>query len=238
LKTTKKEIARIEVKTMHAKVMHTLVKESKRPNGMIFKLLFSILLYAAICAMSAILLCKIGLAYLVDNISFAVGMSVMLATPSILYLKWYYEPIKMNNIDKKTIAHYIFIGIIVTSILNYPHNVISGMHNKPDYYYSYINDGLYARALFILILVVIAPVIEEIYCRYYAYNIVKDRLGIKAGVIISSLLYMIFHWELSLLLFLFGVIFALIYEKTKKIWASMIVHGAMNLIWFTLVYFA
>jgi len=222
---------------MLAKVIYAFVKVNTTSNSMIFKLLFSILLYAAICAMSAILLCKIGLAYLVDNISFAVGMSVMLAIPSILYLRMNYDPTKRYN-DNKTIAHYIIIGLIVTTILNYPHNVISGMHNKPDYYYSYINDGLYARVLFLLILVVIAPVIEEIYCRYYAYNIVKDRFGVKAGVIMSSFLYMILHWELSLLLYIFGVVFAIVYEKTNKIWASMIVHGAMNLIWFTLVYFA
>ena len=93
--------------------------------------------------------------------------------------------------------------------------------------------------MFLVILCIIAPLVEEIYFRYYAFNILKERFSVFVGVIVTSILFMLSHgFKLSILFFLFGVIYALVYEKTKTIWASFFVHGANNLIWFALIYYA
>lgn len=156
---------------------------------------------------------------------------------SILYLNNYYKPFSICK-PSLSMFWWVLAGIITTSIINYPYKVLSGEHSKPAIYYAFIDFNLFEKIIYIILLTVIGPIIEEIFNRYYAYNILKDKYGVKYGILISSFIYMILHEKLSLLLFMFGVIFAIVYEKTKIIWASIIVHAAMNSIWFILIYYA
>lgn len=177
--------------------------------------------------------------YKPDNIKmYTTGaMTQMSFIVSILYLNKYYKSFIICKPSLR-MSWWVLVGIITTSIINYPYKVLSGEHSKPALYNSFIDFNVFEKFIFIILLTVIGPIIEEIFNRYYAYNILKEKYGVKYGILFSSFIYMILHGELSLLLFLFGVIFAFIYEKTKKILASMIVHGEMNFIWFTLIYYA
>lgn len=215
-----------------------VTNDGKTYNAMLVKLLISIIMYVSICVMSVIILYEGGMNDLFDNKSFTGIISVILLMPSIIYLGKYYKPVITGDNTNNKIILYVIIGIIVSSLLNLPYKILSGQHNKPEHYTYFIGMDLPGRSLYLVLLVIIAPVIEEIFDRYYSYNILKDKYGVRSGIILSSTIFMLLHGKIDLGLFISGVLFALIYEKSKKIWASMIVHGAMNLIWFTLVYFA
>lgn len=217
--------------------MNTIVERDVSIN-ILSKLVISIIIYIVNCALAVFIIFNIGLAHIVESKTFTGGISIILVIPSILYLRKYYKPTFACKISKGAIAITITVGIIASALFNYPYKIISGEHNKPVHYYYFVEQDQLGKFIYLLFLVVIAPVIEEIFDRYYLYNIIKDRYGVKFGVILSSIIFMALHGKIDVGLFIAGVMFALVYEKTKVIWASMIVHGATNLLWFSLIYYA
>lgn len=174
-----------------------------------------------------------------ENIStFTAGTMTQISfVVSILYLHKYYKPLNFTK-PSLSMIWWVLAGIVTTSVINCPYKVLSGIHSKPALYYEFIDYNMYVNFIYLLSLIIIGPIIEEILNRYYAYNILKHKYGINNGMILSSVLFMLLHGNTDLGLFIFGVVFALVYEKTNNIWSSIIVHGATNAIWFTLVYFA
>jgi membrane protease YdiL (CAAX protease family) len=156
----------------------------------------------------------------------------------ILYLKLYYKPPK-NSVFKSYCIRYMMICIIVISIANFPYKLYFTNAGKPLLYQYIVSLDNIRRLLFIAIWCFLIPLIEELFMRYYSYNIIKAKYGVSNAVIASSFLFMLFHGlPVKINILLLGVVFALIYEKTNNIWSSIIVHSATNIIWFTLVYFA
>lgn len=78
--------------------------------------------------------------------------------------------------------------------------------------------------------VVLAPIAEEIYFRGYAYNLIKEKAGVNAGIIISGLYFGVAHLDpISFpLLSILGMMLAYIYEKTRSLLVVIIVHFIIN----------
>jgi len=92
---------------------------------------------------------------------------------------------------------------------------------------------------FLILLGGIAPFIEEVFYRLYIYNMLKEEFSITTSVVASAAIFMLMHFGIEIIyIFVPGVVYALVYEKTRTIWASVVVHGLNNLIWFYLVYSA
>jgi len=62
------------------------------------------------------------------------------------------------------------------------------------------------------------------------YSALKERLGMKAGLIAAGLIFGAMHFDLIRLvpLGLGGIGLALLYEKTGTIFAPIIAHGTWN----------
>jgi len=158
----------------------------------------------------------------------------------IMYLAYCYAPLHCNNIKKLNIIGYCFAGVVLCLIVNYPYNILNHLHSKPQIFQYFVSYNILGKVYLVFLLSIVGPLLEEIYYRGYLYNIVKKRFGVLGGVILSAFLYMFMHnFSVDILyLFLPGVIYAVVYEKTKTIWASTIVHGLNNGLWFYLVYYA
>jgi uncharacterized protein len=156
---------------------------------------------------------------------------------TIYYLSLLYSPKQSSPPNTGKLILYCLGGLIICVIINFPH-VSYNLHIKPKEYAFFVNYGAEAKLYFLVMLCVVGPILEEILCRFYVYNMIKDDLNIITGIIVSSFTYMILHGLRIDFLYLFvhGVIYAVVYEKTKTIWSSIIVHSFNNLIWFTLVY--
>lgn len=94
-------------------------------------------------------------------------------------------------------------------------------------------DGLTSnrKALYVLALVIIGPVLEESIYRGQFYAILKERQGLIAGLLGSTLLFAIMH-GLAPVAFVQGVLLALVYEYSRSLWGSVLVHIANNTIWY------
>jgi len=83
---------------------------------------------------------------------------------------------------------------------------------------------------------IVAPIAEEIFFRGFIFAGVTRSAGIIPGLLVSGLLFGAAHLQLSLLIpfSAVGVVFAFLYLRTRSIYASMLVHGAFNMISLTL----
>ncbi|MBI4835511.1 MAG: CPBP family intramembrane metalloprotease [Planctomycetes bacterium] len=82
------------------------------------------------------------------------------------------------------------------------------------------------------------PIMEEIVYRACFYSALKKRFGVLLGIILSSLVFALMHQNLSSLvpIFMVGVTCAIIFEKTKTLMTSAIIHSFFNLLGLIAVY--
>jgi len=82
----------------------------------------------------------------------------------------------------------------------------------------------------ILVVVMIAPFVEELVYRGILYRAFRDRAGVPLAVAGSAFLFAITHFEPDhfLALAAIGAVLAWIYERTGSLWASVAVHAMYN----------
>lgn len=165
----------------------------------------------------------------------------ILVSIAICFLSLFYNPenIKVSNVNK--FICYSICGIICCVAINFPYGIwLNKLPVKPKEYAIYLSYGPVAKFYFLVLLCLVGPIVEEIYCRLYIYNMIKADFDVTIGIAVSAFLYMVLHGlRIDFIhLFIPGVVYALVYEKTKSIWSSVVVHGFNNLIWFSLVYYA
>ena len=106
----------------------------------------------------------------------------------------------------------------------------------PDLVQSYALEGMPdlltrdnpARLILdVVVIVVVAPVVEEILFRGILLHRWAARWGMTTGVILSSTLFAILHIEL-VGHFFFGVVMAALYVRTGSLWMPIIAHAANN----------
>jgi membrane protease YdiL (CAAX protease family) len=92
-------------------------------------------------------------------------------------------------------------------------------------------------ALFVLLAVVVVPIGEEILFRGYAFERLRQRGGIVAAYLVSSLLFAATHANPSALVIYFylGLVLAHAYQRTGTVVAPIIAHGVNNLLAFGLL---
>lgn len=92
-------------------------------------------------------------------------------------------------------------------------------------------------ALFLLI-GVIAPIVEEVFFRGYAYNVMRSRWGPIGGVLGSALLFASVHLYIVQFfsIFILGTVLCILYEKTGSLLTNIIAHSVMNLLVAWVVY--
>lgn len=89
------------------------------------------------------------------------------------------------------------------------------------------------RVLIIMVYsVILAPFAEEIVFRGFLYGALRSKLGVATGAVISSVFFAAIHGYTvagSCSIFLSGLVFATIYEKSGSLLPGMVAHGAFNL---------
>lgn len=86
-----------------------------------------------------------------------------------------------------------------------------------------------------IIIVLIAPIIEELFFRGLLLRTISDKVGIYYGSIISAAIFAIFHmqWESIIPIFILGLIINSIVIKGKSLYPAIGFHMLNNTIAFT-----
>ncbi|MBM7557901.1 CPBP family intramembrane glutamic endopeptidase [Halanaerobacter jeridensis] len=137
----------------------------------------------------------------------------------------------------------IFIWLLITLINNCIYVVTTEFFQCRPATQAAVKSLLSSENLFLflvhsLLIVIIAPITEEIFFRGFIYLYCKNKVGIKWGIIISALVFGLAHFNFWIFLPTFsgGIILAWIYEQTDSLYPAMIAHGTWNGIIIVLLY--
>ena len=121
---------------------------------------------------------------------------------------------------------FLLIGIVYFKFPNILNELLSQSPVAEASTYS----GLFIS---MLITVIGAPVMEELFFRAILFKRISRKLNIYIGMIVSSLVFGLLHIELAIIgAFIFGIASCILYIKYKNILIPMTVHLFNNLIAF------
>lgn len=82
------------------------------------------------------------------------------------------------------------------------------------------------------------PFAEELFFRGVLYRFLRERWGVWIGALVSAVLFGAAHLDLSVgvAVGILGLVSALVYERSKSLWPSIIIHAVNNSLKFILVY--
>lgn len=110
-----------------------------------------------------------------------------------------------------------------------------------DKYFSDMT-GAYLMAVFGITL---APLLEELFFRGMLYPVVRRTAGVKLAVLFTAAAFALIHgaqlgyaWAPLLSIFVVGVVFTLVRERTESVAASFLMHCGYNLALFGSLWFA
>ena len=84
----------------------------------------------------------------------------------------------------------------------------------------------------LLLTIGIAPIIEEIFLRGYVYGELRKNVGHLFGAFFSAMFFAVLHsnWNEWILMFVLGVIFVFLYEKSRSLITPIIGHISLNML--------
>lgn len=84
-------------------------------------------------------------------------------------------------------------------------------------------------ALMLFLLVIYAPLVEELIFRGFLLQRWATKWGIRKGLIASSLLFGVLHINNPVGLTLFGFVMGLLYVRSRSLWIPIVCHSLNNL---------
>ncbi len=148
---------------------------------------------------------------------------------------------KVKSIKPKFILYLILIAIglqffdrpLFDFSKIYDH--LSGVELKPLEFSESSNLSIIYRGISVLI---IAPIFEELFFRKFLFGEVLKKHSLTVSILVSSICFSLIHlpsYRNLLPTFIFGIIACLIYNKTRNIFYTIILHFLGNLSWLLLV---
>ncbi len=178
-----------------------------------------------------------------DDISFSVlyGIQVFLMLGVVWFFALFLRKSSFKDLGLryysiwKTIW-YTFLSLMAIFAVSFLYvflmNSLFGIEAPSSAVDKLIMEGEVSTNILLVVVVLVAPIAEEIFFRGYLYSAFKKAWGVNAGLFLSSLLFAMAHMELYsfIPIFLIGWILAYIFEKTKSLFPIIFLHAVYNLI--------
>jgi uncharacterized protein len=119
----------------------------------------------------------------------------------------------------------IYIIVIINNLIMLALGVVTQAETIFD-----LLGNLESPVLFVVVGVILAPVLEELFFRGFVFKGFREKYGWKAALVISSAIFSLFHLQVATLLpmFLLGGLFAYLYQRTESVFPGMIMHFLVN----------
>lgn len=120
--------------------------------------------------------------------------------------------------------------LIISMILAYFRSIIpiETQNNASN-----INAGINSYSLRAILPLLLSPIVEEWIFRKWLPNTFQDVIGRKRAVILSNVLFSLFHLDIYFIPYLAnGLIYSWFYERTKDLRIPIIMHILYNIIVF------
>ena len=78
---------------------------------------------------------------------------------------------------------------------------------------------------------------EEIVCRYFSVNALRQKLGKSSVIVTSSLIWTLMHWDTNPGIFILGLLLGYLYYETKSLSVCILLHFIYNLTILTMPFY-
>lgn len=120
----------------------------------------------------------------------------------------------------------ISLNLLINSLLPFISDWFVNESNSTD-------GNLLVNSILAIISIIVAPVLEEVFFRYYLYNKIKIKTNIVLATIITSIIFGIIHFYSVVALLstiCLGIILQLVYNKTSNLMDTIVIHSICNLV--------
>ncbi len=164
---------------------------------------------------------------------FVLQISVFIL-PSVIY-KRIRGPILYKELGIRPFGLSSVLLIICASVFMFCAAVLTsfGSNGVSGTYIADVTEITVPQIIYAVVIYCLLPaIVEEIAFRSVIYGEYRKH-GIFGAVLLSSVLFSLMHFSLSLFFtyFICGAVLALVYEVTKSVFASMLVHFIYNLLY-------
>jgi hypothetical protein len=99
-------------------------------------------------------------------------------------------------------------------------------------------SGVFAYIAAFFLLVVLAPIFEELLFRGYLFGAIRARSGFWVSAILTSLTFALMHGQLNVGIdvFILSLFLCYLREKSESIWPGILVHALKNGMAYTLLF--
>lgn len=155
------------------------------------------------------------------------------------------QNIKIIGFKKNNLWKNIGLGIAVAFIMSLI-SIIIDLATGPDSSAIEIVreirnlSGLSDYILYFFVIVILGPIVEESIYRGMLYSPYRKKYGPIKAIIITSLFFSIIHLKVGFgFVFIYGIVYGALYERTESIVPPIVAHGLSNLIGtLSVLYFA
>ncbi|HVI11012.1 MAG TPA: CPBP family intramembrane glutamic endopeptidase [Candidatus Binatia bacterium] len=173
---------------------------------------------------------KLSLALVSQLITYGLVALFMVLLIRVKYSSAFLSSVRWNW--PRSLWPWIGIGIVLFLGLSLFSRLLPIPQSTPfDQFFKHPRDA-YLTSIFA---VTLGPLMEELFFRGFLYPVLARRLGLVAGVLITSLLFGLLHmfeygfaWGIVLIIFLVGVACTVVRAQTKSVAASFLVHAGYN----------
>lgn len=158
-------------------------------------------------------------------------MKVLLLVPTlllVLVLKSHKKWITLENIKETLTARFWSQVFYATTLSFIGFNIISSLTNG----YDTKQDTIMNIPIVYVYSILISPLIEELICRKFLFGWMDKKLGFVLAASLSSLMFAIPHFNLSLILgyVWLGLVWSWHYKKSGNILVTIVSHSIYNYI--------
>jgi membrane protease YdiL (CAAX protease family) len=154
-----------------------------------------------------------------------------------------FSDLGLRKISNKWLAISIGLGLIaipISSLVAYLTQLLLGLSaENPQLPFLAPNDISTSGMIFMSIFVgIVIPFAEELFFRGVLFLWLRKRFGLWISVIFSALIFGIIHGDIvvGITAFVLGILLALVFEYSKSLWSSIIVHSINNSIQIFMLY--
>lgn len=168
------------------------------------------------------------------------GLPLLILTYKKYGLKWEhfgFKKMKLWAVLKSALAGYFFflaLNSLIAMIIFYADIQLPGYQLQENIFNIFGTDiaGIITAGI---VVILVAPIIEEIIFRGFLLSTLVNKIGIWAGSILTASIFASIHmtWQSILPIFILGLIINSIYIKTQSVWPTITFHMINNSVTFT-----
>lgn len=162
--------------------------------------------------------------------------SVGMVCSLVVLTRWYLPGKRLPSFqEKKDIAYYILLVVLSISMAAAINILFSfmGITENASETYERVSNSQYSIpvVLGLILYGVVSPFVEEVLFREIIYNRIKARFQVNISIMVTALLFGIYHMNLvqGLYGFCMGIMLNVLYEYFGGLKAAYIFHGIANI---------